>query len=78
MERRRKFKIVFEFETDATSPLEAAKQTEEMIKNSKGAHWTWIVEDVKYKTIYGVDLDINEDNAVYPAIHWKPLINPDK
>ena len=72
------YRVVFEIETDAVSPLAAAKAIEAYLQGTNMASkWQYFVQDVSSLKISSVDLD-NEDrdeDVVVDADDYKPLIS---
>lgn len=70
------FKIVWDIELEAKSPLEAAKEAQRWLQ-SKGNDWSYYVqEEGKSKPIFSVDLQEEDENAVLPVTEgeYKPMI----
>lgn len=70
------YKVVFEIQVDAESPLEAAKTVQSWIQE-RGSNWQYVVQqddDELNHPIYLVDLEEEEDDAVLQLNHHKPLI----
>lgn len=67
------FRVVFEIEIDADSPLEAAIIAEEMVKDGG---FQWYVQNVYDDVIYSVDLDQDNDDSdpVIEIDDYSPLI----
>ena len=69
------YKVVFEIEINAASPLEAAKKVQNWLQNEND-NWQYYVQesDRKNAKILSVDLDENDESAVLPADNYEPLI----
>lgn len=65
------YRVVFEIEVDADTPLDAAKEVEDMLQNS-GNHWQFFVQDEDSLKITSVDLD---EDTVTDSDKYKPLIS---
>jgi hypothetical protein len=65
------YRVVLEIELDAKNPLNAAKETEEMIRDG---HFQYYVQNQRSKKIFSVDLDEMDKDAVLPVPEYKPLI----
>jgi len=70
----KRFKISWEIELDAETPLDAAKEAQKWIQ-SKGNDWQYYVqEDGQNKDIFSVDLQEEDEDAVLPVKDYKPMI----
>jgi len=69
------FKVVFEIDIEANTPLEAAKKVQDWLQNEND-NWQYYVQesDRKNAKILSVDLDENDESAVLPADNYEPLI----
>jgi len=69
------YKVVFEIEINAASPLEAAKKVQNWLQNEND-NWQYYVQETNRKNakIVSVDLDENDESAVLPADNYEPLI----
>jgi hypothetical protein len=71
------FKIVWEIELEAQTPLEAAKTAQEWIKEPLN-NWQFYVQNEETKEISSVDLEEVDENAVFPVKSYHPLIKEQK
>ena len=69
----KEYKVVFEIQVPANSPLIAAQRVEEMIREDC-AGWQWYVQDEETKQIYSVDTT-DEDFPVIETDKYNPLIS---
>lgn len=67
------FKISWEIEIDAETPLEAAKEAQKWMR-AKGAEWQFYVQEEHDQDIFSVDLAEEDDNAVLLVHEYDPLI----
>jgi hypothetical protein len=67
------FKVVWEIEVEAETPLKAAKKAEKWLRKPKMG-WIYMVQEENESDIYSVDLDEEDDNAVLLAHDYEPLI----
>jgi len=67
------FKIVWDIELEAESPLEAAKEAQDWLKSS-GSNWQYYVQEVGEKEVFSVYLSEDDEDAVLPAENYQPLI----
>lgn len=67
------FKISWEIEIDAETPLEAAKEAQKWMK-AKGSEWQFYVQEEHDQDIFSVDLAEEDDNAVLLVHEYDPLI----
>jgi len=72
------FKVSFEIEVDADSPLEAAKIVNRMMDDhpydGDACGWQFYVQEDDTNKIYSVDLDEEDDDAVLPVDDYYPFI----
>lgn len=70
------YKVVFEIQVSAESPLEAAKTVQDWIKEP-GDSWAFIVQrdDENQNPIYSVDLNEYDEDAVLEIKDHRPLIS---
>jgi len=70
------YKVVLEIEIDANSPLEAAQKTQDWIREPD-TDWQYYVQRASRKDdeVFSVDLSEEDENAVYDADNYIPLIN---
>lgn len=70
------FKVVWDIEIDATSPLEAAKEAQRWMQRSDADWQFYIQEDKKGSQIFSVDLAEEDEDAVLPVQpdEYTPLI----
>jgi len=66
------YKVVMEIELYADSPLEAAKQVQDMFLERDSSWQFYVQEDDK--DMFSVDLDAEDDDAVLPILLYNPLI----
>ena len=69
----KEYNVTFEITQLANNPLEAAKLVSEQLK-IPNVSWVFIVQGWEDKTIYSVDLEEEDEYAVYPVDEYKPLI----
>lgn len=67
------YRVVFEIETEAKSPLEAAKKVQEWLQESNN-NWQFYVQEDDDSTILSIDLDEDESCAILNADNYMPLI----
>jgi len=67
------FKISWEIEIDAETPLAAAKEAQKWMK-AKGTDWQFYVQEEHDPDIYSVDLAEEDDDAVLLVHEYDPLI----
>jgi hypothetical protein len=65
------FKIVWEIELSAESPLEAAKEAQRWLRAND---WQYYVQDGTSKEIFSVDLSEEEEEAIIPVEKYEPII----
>jgi len=69
-----RFKISWEIEVDAETPLAAAKEAQKWLQ-SEGTDWQYYVQqDGHNKQIFSVDLQEEDEDAVLPAENYQPMI----
>jgi hypothetical protein len=68
------FRIVFEIEIEAPTPLEAAKNAQEWLQNPIN-NWQYYVQDTKTKEVFSVDLEEEDKDAVLPVKKYIPMIH---
>ena len=67
------FRVVFEIEVQAETPLEAAKEVQDWLQNPND-NWQFYVQEDDDSTIYSIDLDEDESCAVLNADNYMPMI----
>lgn len=67
-----KYKLSFEINDEANSPLEVAKQVQEMIQ--EGGYYQWYVQDEETGEIFSVDLSEEDEDAVLPVKEYEQFI----
>ena len=68
------FKVVFEIDVDAETPLEAAKIVEDWLHNPND-HWQYYVQPCdKSEDVFSVDLDEDDSCAVIEIDNYIPSI----
>jgi hypothetical protein len=65
------FKVSWEIELEAASPLEAAEIAQEWMKSDD---WIFYVQEENSDEIFRVDLNEEDENAVLPVNDYQPLI----
>lgn len=68
------YKVVFEIQVGADSPLEAAKNVQEMMRDPD-CDWQFYVQNAETSEIVSVDLEEDDENAVCKVDNYIPLIN---
>ena len=66
------FTIIWEYDTEESTPLEAAKSAQKVMEQS--IPWTYIVQNDNTKEIFQVDLMEEDKNAVIPLPEYKPTV----
>lgn len=66
------FKVIFEIEVDAKTPLEAAKTVEDWLHQPED-HWQYYVQDNK-ENVFSVDLDEDDSCAAKQTDNYIPII----
>ncbi len=67
------YKVVYEIEVDATSPLEAAKQVAEWLKENDTSSMFYVQAEDDNK-VFSIDLEEEDEDAVLPVHTYHPLI----
>jgi len=67
------YKVVLEIEIDANSPLEAAQKTQDWIREPD-TDWQYYVQHTASEDTFSVDLSEEDEDAVYDADNYIPLI----
>jgi hypothetical protein len=67
------FKIVFEIELGAPTPLQAAKDIQEWLQNPIN-NWQYYIQNTETNEIFSVDLDEEDEDAVLPVTNYHPII----
>lgn len=68
------YNISLEITLDSISPLEAAKQFQNWIKENE-TNWQFYVQEDGSKEIYSVDLEEPDEDSVLIANGYTPIIN---
>ena len=68
------YNISLEITLNATTPIEAAKQLQNWIKENE-TNWQFYVQEDGSKDIYSVDLEEPDEEAVLIANGYTPIIN---
>lgn len=66
-----RFKIVWEIELEAESPLEAAKEAQRWTRHDD---WQYYVQNTTSNEIFSVDLQEEDEDAVIPVEKYEPII----
>ena len=66
------YRLVLEIDDENTSPLEAAKNIQKMVKED--GDYQWYVQDVDTNEIFSVDLSEEDEDAVLPVHVYHSLI----
>jgi hypothetical protein len=69
------FKVSFEIDVSAETPLEAAKIVQNYLQDPD-EDWQFFVQDEQTDEIFSVDLGETDDDAVLPVDNYVPFINP--
>jgi len=69
------FKVSFEIDVSAETPLEAAKIVQNYLQDPD-EDWQFFIQDEQTDEIFSVDLDESDDDAVLPVDNYVPFINP--
>lgn len=67
------YKVVLEIEVTEDSPLEAAKEIQRWL-DAADRNWQYYVQEADEETIFSVDLEDNDEDAVQVVQNYKPLI----
>lgn len=70
-----KYKVVYETEVDADSPLEAAKEVENIFKEICSCPPQLYVQENSSGKVFSVDLAEEDEDAVLPVVKYIPMIN---
>lgn len=68
------YNISLEITLNATTPIEAAKQLQNWIKENE-TNWQFYVQEDGSKEIYSVDLEEPDEDSVLIANGYTPIIN---
>ncbi len=68
------YKIVYEIEIEADSPLRAAKEAQDWLRDSQNNWQFYVQEEGKDKPLYSVDLCEEDIDAVLPVDEYQPMI----
>ena len=68
------YKVVWEIELDAETPLEAAQQAMDWLQDRDGTPQQFYVQEDGERELFSVDLSEPEDQQVYPVEEYVPLI----
>lgn len=66
-----RFKVVFEIEVDADTPIKAAKEVQSMVREDD---WQWFVQNDETNEVFSVDLQEEDEDAVLPVHVYHPMI----
>lgn len=69
------YKIVWEIDVEADTPLEAAKTAQEYMRDDK-CDWFFYVQKHDSDEILGVDLQEEDEDAVLKVLNYQPIIKP--
>lgn len=68
------YRVVMEIEVDEENPLAAAQTVEGWLHDTT-KNWQYYVQEDKPKgKIFSVDLGVDDEDAVYPADDYTPMI----
>jgi hypothetical protein len=67
------YKVVYEIEIEADSPLEAAKQVAEWLKENDTSSMFYVQAEDDNK-VFSIDLEEEDEDAVLPVHCYHPLI----
>lgn len=67
------YNVILEFDNEADSPLEAAKQAQESARDMD-VSWIYMVQDDDTKEVFSVDLAEDDKDAVLSMKDYTPLI----
>ncbi len=67
------FKVVWDIEVNAETPLEAAKQAQQWMQRTD-SNWQFYIQEEGKKEIFDVDLEEEDENAVLPVKNYIPMI----
>ena len=67
------FKVVFEIEVDARTPLQAAKTIQQWFDDAD-TRWQFYVKRSNGRKVYSVDLEEPNSEAVLPVSNYEPMI----
>jgi hypothetical protein len=65
------FKVSFEIEVDASSPLAAAKEVQDWMRSDD---WQFYVQNTYSKEVFSVDLQEEDEDAVILVKDYEPFI----
>ena len=65
------FRVTFEIEVEASSPLIAAHEVQRWLRKDD---WQFYVQNSEDKKIFSVDLAEEDEDAVIPVESFKPII----
>jgi len=68
------YKVVYEIEIEAESPLEAAKQVAEWLKENDTSSMFYVQGEDETK-VFSIDLQEEDEDAVLPVHCYHPLIS---
>jgi len=70
------YKVVYEINVDAASPLEAAKQVRDILTDRSGEAFApqFYVQPEDSVELFSVDLEEDDEDAVLPVETYHPLI----
>ena len=69
----KEYKVSLELQVNAENPLDAAKTIQSWMDEMK-EKWQFYVQAEDEEQIYSVDLEEEDEYAVYPVDEYKPLI----
>lgn len=67
------YKVVYEIEVEANSPLEAAKQVAEWLKENDTSSMFYVQAEDENEVV-SIDLQEEDEDAVLPVHFYHPLI----
>jgi hypothetical protein len=68
------YKIAWEIQVNANSPLEAAKDAVTIMRDADNIAQQFYVQDEDTNEVVSVDLDEPDEDAVLPVANYTPLI----
>jgi hypothetical protein len=68
------YNVILELDAEANSPLEAAKQTQNAVRD-RDTCFIYIVQDDETKEVFSVDLAEDDEDAVLPERNYTPIIS---
>ena len=67
------YKVVWEIEIDADTPLAAAKEAQKWLQD-KQSDWQFYVQEDGTHELFSVDLQEEDEDAVLPVDEYEPMI----